>query len=424
MQSRFTGLWRHPDFLKLWAGQTISSLGSYITRDGLPLIAVLTLAATPFDMGLFAVFASVPVLLLGLPAGAWVDRLPRRPILIAADLARLAVLLTIPLAALRGQLSLGLLYAVVAVMGVLSLIFELAYRAYLPGLVGRAHLLEGNSKLSVTELLAEIGGPALTGALVQTITAPLAIALDALTFLISAVSLGLIEAPEARADVPPEPSAGRSLRREIAAGWRVIGADPVLRAIAVGQAGRAFFGNFFGALYALYAIRDLGLSPAMLGIVISAGGISALAGALLAPWLTRRLGLGRALTWPLLVVGLVGLSTPLAGGPPWLAALILIAGQLSNDGPMVAYEINALSLRQMRVPDHLLGRANASLEILPQLVGPVGALLSGVLASVLGARLTLGIAVLGNLGTALWLAASPLRTATFEADGEALPAGD
>ena len=280
---------------------------------------MLTLAATPFDMGLFAVFASVPVLLLGLPAGAWVDRLPRRPILIAADLARLAALLAIPLAALRGQLSLGLLYAVVAVMGVLALIFELAYRAYLPGLVGRAHLVEGNSKLSVTDSLAEIGGPALTGALVQTITAPLAIALDALTFLISAVSLGLIKAPEARTDVL-EPFSGRSLRREIAAGWRVIGADPVLRAIAIGQAGRAFFGNFFGALYALYAIRDLGLSPAMLGMVISAGGISALAGALLAPWLVRRLGLGRALTRPLLVVGLAGLSTPLAGGPPLLAA--------------------------------------------------------------------------------------------------------
>lgn len=424
MQSRLTGLWRHPDFLKLWAGQTISSFGSHITRDGLPLLAVLTLSATPLDMGLFAVFAAVPVLILGLPAGAWVDRLPRRPVLIAADLARFGLLLTIPFAALTGRLSLGLLYGVVAVLGVLSLVFTVAYRAYLPGLVGRAHVLEGNSKLTVSESLAEIGGPAVTGLLVQWITAPLAIALDALSFLISAISLGLIKTPESRPESAPTVSSLGALRREIGDGWRLIAADPVLRALAAGQAGHAFFGNAIGALYALYAIRELGLSPALLGVVISAGGISALAGAVLAPWLTRRLGPGRALTWTLLAAGLTNLTIPLAGGSPLLAAAVLIAGQLTNDGLMVAYQVSEMSLRQTRVPDHLLGRANASFEFLPQVIGPVGALLGGTLAGVIGARLTLLIAVLGILGTAVWIAASPLRTAVFEPAGEPLPAGD
>ncbi|MBZ0274673.1 MAG: MFS transporter, partial [Anaerolineae bacterium] len=241
---RLTGLWRHPDFMKLWIGQTISEFGSRISRDGIPLTAVIVLAATPEQMGWLVALASAPVLLLSLMAGVWVDRLPRRPIMIAADVGRLLLLLTIPLAALTGTLTFGLLLAVTVGMSALSLFFNLAYRAILPGLVERPHILEANTKLSTTESLAEIGGPALSGVLIQALSAPLAIFFDAVSFLFSAVSVLLIRKPETH----PVPVERGTVLRDIRAGLGVITEHPILRTMATGVLLKRFFGNFFGAL--------------------------------------------------------------------------------------------------------------------------------------------------------------------------------
>lgn len=405
------GLWNHPDFLKLWFGQTISMFGS--RTDALALTAVLVLAATPEQMGLFMALISLPVIVLGLLAGAWVDRLRRRPIMIVSDVARFVILLTVPIAYLTGTLTFELVCVVAMLTSVFSLFFNLAYRAMLPSLVEREHLLEGNTKLATTDSLAEIGGPSVGGLLVQLLTAPIAVLVDAFSFLISALSFATIRKPEPQ----PEPSADANVLREIGEGMRVIISHPVLRTIAINTTSQSFFGSFYAVLYSLFVIRDLGLSPAVLGLAIAAGGIGALPGSLLAGWLARRYSLGRVLTTSLLIGSLIGLLTPLAGGPAWLAAGFLIASQILGDATRAVYEVNETTLRQMTVPDRLLGRAEASIGFMAQVVSPLGALICGLIAGLTGARVALLIAVLGSLATAVWIASSPLRTAEIVAGG-------
>ena len=405
MKRSFSGL--PSGFLKLWIGQTVSEFGSRITRAGIPLIAVITLTASPSQMAVLAAVGSIPVLLFGLFAGVWVDRLRRRPILIVADLLRAGLLLTLPLAALTGHLTMVLLYGLTAVLGTLALTFETAYRAYLPALVARDQIVAANSRLSTSEALAEVGGPAVAGLLIQIISAPLAVIFDALTFLFSAISLSLIRQPEAP---PAQHSDEASVRREIADGIRVIAHSPVLRTLAISLALRSFFGNFYAVLYDLYGIQVLGLTPSILGLLIGAGGVGALIGAALADRWQRRFGVSQLLIGSFLISALIGLLTPLAGGSALLAAIMLAIPQLIGDGAMMIYWINALSLRQMMVPDHLLGRVNASFGFLEMGIAPVGALIAGVLATGLGARLTLLIAVLGIIATAVWISRSPLAT--------------
>ena len=363
MKRTFSGLWHHPDFMKLWIGQTISEFGSRITRDGIPLIAVITLAATPAEMGLLTAFASDPVLLFGVIAGGGVDRLRRRPIMIAMDIGRALLLLTIPLAAFTGHLRIELLYLVVALVSIMGLIFETAYRALLPTLVTRDQLLEGNSKLSTTAALAEIGGPSIAGLLIQWISAPLAVAFDAISFTFSSISFALIRTPE---PVPKPRSAHPSMLREAIEGLETIARDPILRTLIIGVSLRSFFGSFFAALYSLYAVRDLGLSPVLLGVVVSAGGIGALIGAVMAGRVQSRLGLGRTLTWTLAAGAVANLLIPLAAlfGSPLAAAFVLIAAQIIGDAAMLIYGINETSLRLTIVPDRLFGRTNASFGFL------------------------------------------------------------
>lgn len=406
MKRHFSGLWLHPDFMKLWAGQTVSEFGSRITREGLPLIAVIVLSATPEQMGLLTAIGSLPILIFGLMAGVWVDRLKRRPILIACDLTRAIILLSIPLAAMTGHLTMMLVLLVAALTSLLGLFFDIAYRAILPSLVEREHLLEGNSKLATTDSLAEIGGPAIAGLLVQWISAPMAIFFDVFSFLFSAVSVATIRKPEPALIHVHQPN----MLREILEGAQVILLEPILRVLVLGVGVRNFFGSFFGTLYSLYAIRDLGLSPALLGLAVGAGGVGALIGALLASRLPRRFGLGRTLVISLLVSGMINLCIPLAGGPVWLAAGILIVAQIIGDAAMAVYGINEISLRQMLVPNRVLGRTNASIGFLSEGVGPVGALVAGLLAGMIGTRATLLVATVGILMTAVWLVFSRVRT--------------
>ena len=390
--------------MRLWLGQAVSEFGSVVTRDALPLVAVLTLQATPAQMGLLAALGMLPAFLIGLPAGAWVDRRRRRPIMIASDLTRAALLASIPAAFVLGALRIEQLYVVALLAGALDILFDTAYQSYLPSLVERENLVEGNSKLGATESIAEIGGSALAGALVQILSAPMTILIDAVSFLASVISVALIRKPEAR----PQPSGPPNLRQEIVAGIGFVARQPLLRALVGAMATRAFFGNFYAALYSLYALRELNLTPAILGLLIASGGLGSLFGALLTQRAARRFGLGRALVGGMLVSELLGLLTPLAGGPLWLAAAMLWVPQFFGDASSTVFSIHATSLRQTITPDHLLGRMNATINFVLGSVATVGVLVGGLLGDVLGLRPAVWIAALGSGLAVAWLIASPL----------------
>lgn len=401
-------LWRHTDFMKLWSGQTISELGSRVTRDGLPLVALLVLGASPLQMGVITALGSLVVLLISLPAGAWVDRLRRKPIMLAADIGRALVIASIPIAALTQQLRLEQLYVVVALNGGLTVLFNAAYEAYLPSLIARDNLAEGNSKLALSSSLAEVVGPELAGFLVQLFTAPIALALDAASFLASIASLVLIRTPE---PPPATIETRRHLLHEIVEGVRWVWADQRLRALALAGGTRSFFGNFIGVLYSLYAIRLLGLDAAALGMTIAMGGVGSLVGAAVADRLANRFGLGRTLIGSAVFSGALAFLIPMANGSVLQAMLILMLSQLGGDAFSTIHSITAISLRQSVTPDRLLGRTSTSLQVLIAGVGPLGALAGGALAEVIGVRETLVIAVTGLLLSTVWLMVSPLRQA-------------
>lgn len=399
-----TGLWAHSDFMKLWAAQTISAFGSRITREALPLAAVLTLTASPGEMGVLMAIGAAPVVVVSLLAGVWVDRLRRRPILIASDLGRALLLLTVPAAAIFWKLTIEHLYVVIALTGVLTVFFHVADNSYLPALVSREHLVEGNSKLSATDSVAEVGGPALAGLLVQAVTAPFAILFDAISFLFSALFLGAIR----KAEPSPQPQEHPNVWREIGQGIRLVVSDRILRALAGSEATFSFFGSFFGTLYGLYVVRSLGVPPGWYGVLVGMGGVGGLLGAMLAGRLVRRFALGPTLLWTRLIHNVVQIALPLAGGPLFVIIPLLMATQLVGDSAHTVHSINEVSLRQTIVPDHLLGRANASTEFLAGALSPIGALLAGLLAEVTDPRLTLLIAVIGMTTSSLWLIFSPI----------------
>src|SRR4051812_48317362 len=313
-------LWRHADFMKLWAGQTVSELGSVVTRTAVPLVALLVLGAGPLEMALLIVAQSLAVLLIGLFAGAWVDRLRRLPLLIWADALRAVVLFSIPVAYIGGVLRIEQLYLVVFLEGCLAAFFDAAYPAYVPSLIGVDHVVDGNSKLATSSSLAEIGGPGLAGGLVQLIGAPFAILVDAISFAVSAVSLLLIRAPEParppRTDVTP-------IGREIVEGLRTLLGHAVLLPMTLRSIIAHVSGSFYGVLYVIFLIDDLHLEPLALGIAISAGGVGSLVGSLFAARAIRRFGIGPALIWSAVAASAIGILTPLAGGPAVLAFLMV-----------------------------------------------------------------------------------------------------
>ena len=393
-----------PDFRKLWIGQAISQIGSNITGVGLPLTAVLVLKASPLQMGFLSGAGAAAVLIFGLFAGAWVDRLRRRPILIAADLGRAVVLGIIPLAAMLHRLTIGDLYLVAVASSILTVLFDVAYQAYLPSLIARENILTGNSRLALTESIAQIAGPGIAGILVQLITAPMAMLFDAASFVCSAISVWLIRKPELVPTRTLEPHIGREISEGLGASWR----DPLLRALAGRTATSAFFLGFGSSLYFLFAMHELGLTAALLGIIIAIGGTSGLFGAFLAEWLVRRFGFGRTFIGSAVVIGIAMLLIPLAHGSVAVCSAFLIAAQL-GDLAWPVYTISERSLRQAITPNHLLGRVNSSMHLLFHGVLPLGALAGGAIAQAVGMRRALLIGAIGVLLSTMWLVFSPVR---------------
>ena len=405
LRRRFTGLWRHADFIRVWIGQTVSVFGSLIGGPALAFTAILILRATPFQLGLLAAARLAPGFLTGLVVGAWVDRLRRRPIMIGADIARAMLLATIPLAAVLGLLRIEQLYVVTFLVSVLKTLFDVAYQSYLPSLIARADLVEGNSKLSASASVAEVSGLALAGWLVQLFTAPITILIDAISFVLSAFSVWLIRAPE---QVPGR-DAETNMRREIAEGLRAVLRHSLLRVLAACTLSKEFFGGVYGALVMLYMVRDLGFAPGILGAIWAVGGISSLSAAGATGPVTRRFGVGPAMIVGLLLSSIAMFFVPLAHGATLTAALLLILQQIAGDGPATIYQINEVSLRQGITPERLLGRVNASADFLRLGATLAGSLLGGLLGGVIGVRSMLFVAGFGTLLSTLWLVLSPIR---------------
>ena len=418
MSRLFTGLWKHADFRKLWAGQTISLFGSQITLLALPVVATLTLHANALQMGVLRAASSLPGLLFGLLVGVWVDRLRRRRILISADLGRALLLVSIPIAAVLGLLSMGQLYIVAFVTGLLSLFFDVAHVSLLPSLVQRKDLIDGNSKLELSRAGARIAGPGVAGLLIQVVTAPFAIIVDVLSFLGSALFLSLIRTPEPTSPrqgtreghpyhttKPPitpvysgYPGVGLFISlfwSDIRVGLRVVLQNPILRAISLSLMVFNFFLSMISALYVLYVIRTLGVSPVMLGFIYTAGSIGFLIGAALAGHAARRLGVGPVIIWGAILCDVPYLLIALAGGPLTISVPMLIAAQFlsSIGGPITA--INQSSLRQAITPDAIQGRVNGTARFIGASMGPIGGLIAGVLGEHIGLRPTLVLATIG-----------------------------
>jgi predicted MFS family arabinose efflux permease len=296
------------------------------------------------------------------------------------------------------------LYVVALLAGTLTLFFGVADNAFLPSVVRRKELVEANSKFGLSDSTAEITAPAITGSLVQIISAPLTILIDALSYLFSALLLGAIRVPETSS---PGDAPRHRMSHEILTGLKLVAYDRILRATAAASAMFTFFGSFFGALYALYVLRVVGLSPAMLGVLVSAGGVGALLGALIAGRLLRRFGLGPTLVGAFFTMGLMAFWAPLAAGQK-LAVVMLMAGQLLGDMALAVYMINEVSLRQAITPNHLLGRMNASFAFFVTGLSPLGLLLGGFLGEVLGIRNALFVAATGISLGGLWLIFSPV----------------
>jgi len=411
-------LWRHADFLKLWTGQTISELGSVVTRTAIPLVAVLVLGAGPTEMALVVVAGSLAILLVGFFAGAWVDRLRRRPLLIATDAIRSLLLLSIPIAYATGVLRMEQLYVVTFLEGCLGALFHAAYPAYVPSLIGVERVIDGNSKLATSSSLAEIGGPGIAGALVQLVSAPFAILVDAVSFAVSAVSLLLIRTPE---PARPPRATTTPIRQDIVEGLRLVRHHRVLFPIALRSVVAHVAGSFYGVLYTIYLIDDLHLTPFLLGIVISAGGVGSLVGSLFASRVIRVLGLGPALIWTAVGASVLGILTPLAQGPLVLATVMVFIPQLFGDGLQTIEGVAELSLIQGLSPDRVLGRVNATLEVLSHGIAyPIGALSAAAAAGVIGVRGGIALGWAGMAVSILFLVFSPLPRIRTISDGHDL----
>jgi len=397
-------MWRQTDFLKLWAGQTVSLFGTQVSQLALPLVAVIMLGASASEMGLLRALEYAPSL-LALPVGALVDRRRRRPLLIATNLFQALVLATVPVAAIAGVLSIGHLYVVAVLAGALAMGFSVAYGAYLPSLVAPEYLVEGNSRLEVSRSGARAGGPALAGVLIQVFTAPLAIVADALSFIVSAACLALIRQTERTRDS----TAGRTLRADILEGLLVL-RHPLLRAATVASALWNFFsGGMFDTLYVLYLVRDLGLSPVQVATLFTIVGIAGVGGALVTHRILRRIGLGPGLIAGTAVAASGYFVVPLVSGTP--DQVLVVLGVMSAAiGVYQSLLIVGLgSIRQGFAPEATRGRAMASMYFFMVGVVPAGAVIGGVLGEALGARAALLIVALGLLLVPASLLISPVR---------------
>jgi MFS family permease len=396
-----------PDFTRLWAAAAVSSFGSYVTRLALPLAAILVLGAGPLGVGILRAAELIAAFGVGLIAGAWVDRLRRRPVMIWADLGRAALLGSIPVAAVLGVLTLAQLLVVAFGAAILTTFFDVADRSLLPDIVPRDRLHEANSTLTATTSVSEFVAFGVGGWLVQILTAPIAIAIDAASFLGSAILLGRIRTEES----PPMPAAERGhIAAEIREGLAALGADPLLRPLATANAAVFAGWGIFGATFLLFTVKELGFDPGVVGLIAAMGGFSAFIGAVVAGPAARRLGYGRTLIAALACSAVGNLLIPLAPGATLVGVACLVGQQLLADSALVVFEIGDVTIRQTIVPERLLGRVNAGMRVTGVGAQLAGTIAGAIIAETVGLRAALYLgAALGAVG-AIALAASRLRS--------------
>ncbi len=382
LRQLFSGLWRNPEFMKLWGSLTITSYGAQITNLALPLAAALLLQATPWQMGVLVALETLPFALVSLHAGVLIDRVRKLPIVIAADIGRGAALLAIPAAAYMGGLSIEILYAVGFLCGVQNVVGGAAYQVLLAQMAGRRRLVEANAKVALGETSAALVGPGLAGGLIQLVTAPFAIALSSLTFFGSALMLRRIHMPH---DVP-DPGPRPSVTSEIHEGLKLVWNNRTLLALAWLSGLWQILHHMQVAVLILFATRELGLSAGAIGLTYVFGGLGCVLASAFAQRLSARLGVGPVIVHALALTALGWQAFGLVSGPVWLATLALGCAMLVFDFGAVLYGINYLSLRQAITPDRLLGRMTATMRFLTVAAAPLGSLAGGALATAIGLR--------------------------------------
>jgi MFS family permease len=391
------GLWRHADFLKLWSAETVSQFGTQVSSLALPFVAIVTLDVSAFEVALLGVVEFAPFILVTLPAGVWVDRLRRRPILIVGDFGRASLLATVPLAYAFDVLTIWQLYVVGFAVGVCTVFFDVAYQAYLPSLVDRSRLVEGNSKLEISRSGAQIAGPGLGGAVIEILTAPVAVLADAISFLASGLFLLGIRKHEPLPERVEPGEQGPGMRAELMEGLRYVLGHRLLRWIAASTATFNFFGSVLFSILLVYIVRELGMSAGLVGLIFTVGSIGFLAGAIVAGRISDRIGVGPAIV-AATAAGFSTLLIPLAPQDSEGAIPFLIASQVIGGVGVVVYNVNQLSLRQALTPERLQGRMNSVMRFIVWGVIPLGTLAGGAIASSFGLRAAIWI---GAIGTSL-----------------------
>ena len=394
-------LWRHPDFLRFWAAASVSLVGDAVTRLALPLVAITLLDASPFEVGILGAAQLGPFLLVGLPAGAIIDRIERvLRLMVFADVARAAVLLSVPLAYAAGALSLVQLYAVGFVTGVLTVFFDNASSSYLPSLLERRLLVDGNSKLEVSRSGAQIAGPGIAGALIELTSAPAALVADALSFLASGALIARIRQPARSAEARPKGLRLGALRHEVIEGARYLFRHPHLRAIALTTTTANFFRSALVAVLLVYLVREAGASAGAIGLAFALGNVGFLAAVLVAPTVARRFGIGRTMR---VAVATFGPAAVLVAAAPvgWAVVAVAVMEFVDSFG-IGLHGVNQISLRQAVTPEPLRGRVAATLRLGMFGAMPLGTLLGGALGTLVGLRPALWAAAAG-----MFLAAVP-----------------
>jgi MFS family permease len=403
-----TSLWRDRNFTTFWAGQVLGQFGSQLGQLAFPVLAVTLLHATEFQVGVLNAAGLAAFLAVGLPAGAWVDRWLKRRTMITADLLRMTAMATVPLLWWSGTLEIWHLYAVAAIVGTATVFFDVAYQSYVPVLVPSAHVREANSKLEATAQIARIGGPAAGGALLTLVSAPVLFVGEAAGYLLSAVFLGRTRDSEARAPA----AARRPLRVEIREGLSFVVRHPLISRIAACTGGMNFCGMLIYTLMPVLVLRNLGLGPQGMGLIMTVGAAGGLLGAVMAPRFAARVGEGRAIPLCALVSSVFLLLIPLAGvvSQPVASLVLLLLSEIGFGFSVLVYNVLQVTMRQRVCPPRLLGRMNASIRFAVWGVMPLAALASGYLGEHLGLVPTMVIGAVGSLLATAPVLFSPLRS--------------
>lgn len=392
-------------FRRFWIGQTISAFGDQITYLALPIVAVLVLKADAAQMGLLTAIGLLPHLLFSLPAGVWLDRVrERRRLMVMADIGRAAALALVPVAFLLDALSIELLFAIAFVIGSLSLVFDLAWNIFFVAVARRDQYVQASSLLNGSRSMSSVGGPALGGVLIQLLSAPITLVLDALSFLGSAFFLSRIRAREPAIDGDPG-----TVREQLRAGASFIARDQIIRGVLLSVATVNLFNYCFAALFILYVTVNLGVEPGILGLALGAAAVGSIVGAVIAGRVGRRIGIGRAY-----LVGLVLFPAPLIllpfaeGQPPLLVLGVLFVMEFVSGLGVMILDISAGAMLLARTPDKIRGRSAGAFRFVNMGVRPIGAILGGLLATAIGIREALFVVTIAQLGGLLWLIGSPI----------------